>query len=402
MTNALLLNIARRAQEIANQDKNQDVSSAYRMFEDYCSPYSAKVRAFLRYKEIPYRRMRTTMDIYLQKIPELVGMSIIPVILTPDDQVMQDSTPIMQWFETEYPHISTVPTDPALAFIMWLVEDFADEYLCRFSMHFRWNYEPNAETLSYRLARNFSYGTPLQPKEVAPLLRQRQSGICNYLGLTSEAGKQDIEQQLIELLSILEDHFQHYQFLLGNRPSMADFALYGQLWAHLFNDPHSAQLMEKYGANTCHWLESITDLGDTRGQVGQKIFGDWIDLNEETPVTLKSLLNYISQTYIPFSSQTALAAANKQKTSTMLIRGIETTFSTSQYRAWAFEQVQLRYQALDKASKDLLEPILKETSILSGLFQHGILHSTLLDGFTPPFVKDGIADNRIKYFKTKH
>ena len=67
--------------------------------------------------------------------------------------MLQDSTPILEWFETQFPEPSTVPADPRVAFVQWLVEDFADEYLPRFSMHYRWGNELSRETLSHRIAR---------------------------------------------------------------------------------------------------------------------------------------------------------------------------------------------------------------------------------------------------------
>jgi hypothetical protein len=30
-----------------------------------------------------------------------------------------------------------------------------------------------------------------------------------------------------------------------------------------------------------------------------------------------------------------------------------------------------------------------------------VVHSSLFDGFTPPFVKDGVCDARVKYMKEK-
>ncbi len=49
----------------------------YRFYWDYTSPYSNKVRAYLNYKEIPYKLIQTANDDYMKKIPEKVGMSII-------------------------------------------------------------------------------------------------------------------------------------------------------------------------------------------------------------------------------------------------------------------------------------------------------------------------------------
>jgi glutathione S-transferase len=131
-------NIERRAAEQAAKEQPRPGESTLRMWEDLTSPYSAKLRAWLNYKQIPWRRMRTSFEVYMQRIPELVGMPIIPIILTPDDEVLQDTTPMMTWLEERHPDPVTIPPDPRLALLHWIVEDAADEYLPRFSMHYRW------------------------------------------------------------------------------------------------------------------------------------------------------------------------------------------------------------------------------------------------------------------------
>ena len=61
----------------------------------------------------------------------------------------------------------------------------------------------------------------------------------------------------------------------------------------------------------------------------------------------------------------------------------------------------MRYQALTNDTKAKVDGILLETGILPGLLEDGVLHNGLYDGFTPPFIKDGIPDARIKHLKEK-
>ena len=125
---------------------------------------------YMNYKGIPYKRMEANIDIYMGEIPALVGQSIIPVILTPDNQVMQDSTPIVEWFESQYQAKPAIPEDPRLAFIMWLLEEFADEYMPRLHMHTRWGNEQNRRTLSHRIARFMAFGkSDVEPADVSLL-----------------------------------------------------------------------------------------------------------------------------------------------------------------------------------------------------------------------------------------
>ncbi|MEH6345091.1 MAG: glutathione S-transferase family protein [Bermanella sp.] len=374
----------------------------YRIWQSYASPYSYKVMTFMNYKGIPYKRMEADLNANMSEIPRLVGQSIIPVILTPDEQVMQDSTPILEHFEKQYPEKTTVPEDKRLEFIMWVLEEFSDEYMPRIHMHTRWGNEQNRQTISHRIARGVAFGSPsAKTSDMAKFLLSRQSGFDKHLGLSGDNIRANMDQQILDLLEILEAHFKEHQFLLGFKPSMADFALFGPLKVHLFNDPQSNEIMEINGPRTCRWLDTISELGDTRGCAGQTEFGDWINLDDGLPESLEKILGFVSKTYFPFAKACALAGKDRNKTFTATVYGEEATFSVHQYRVWSFEQLQLKYQALTGQDKHFIDEVLTASQILPKFMEGEIVHNALYDGFTPPFIKDGIADARAKHLKSK-
>jgi glutathione S-transferase len=357
--------------------------------------------AFMNHKGIPYKKVRATME-ELQWTVDVAGQSIVPIMLTPDDQVMQDSTPILQHLETKHPEVKTIPADEKLAFIMWLIEEFSDEYIPRIQMHTRWGNTQNQNTLSNRIARGLTFANPdIETKDLAPIILNRQSGFDQHLGLQSNEARTSVDQQIETLLGILEEHFLHHQFLLGFKPSIADFALYSPLKIHLYDDPQSNEIMEVNAPRTCNWLQTMSDLGDTRGCAGQTEFGDWIDFNNGLPESLQALLGFIGQTYIPFAKACAEATIKREKQFEAEILGISASFSAHQYRGWSFEQLQLRYTALSDIDKSDLLATLQEAQVMPELMSGGILHTGLFDGFTPPFIKDGVPDARIKHIKEK-
>ncbi len=396
-------NLQREALEINKAlNLNSKQQDCFRLWCDGNSPYSCKLRTYMNYKAIPYKRMRINFETYFNIIPAKVGMSIMPVIITPDDEVMQDTTPIIQEFEETYSANSCTPTDPRLAFIMWLLEDFGDEYLTRFSMHYRWGNDISRNTLSHRLGRSMSFGNVnMHASKVAPMILARQAGFDKPLGLDKAESRESLDGQFIDLLNILDQHFSQYQFLLGDKPSVADFALYGHLYAHMLQDPFSAEIMESNGSRTCNWIETISELGDTRGFIGQTEFGDWINLDEAVPETLKKLLTFVGKTYIPFATGTALATHEGRKEFDAKVYDLETSFMTFQYRAWSFENVQNHFVALNDKDKKLVDELLIATEVQPSMMGNGILHCKLFDGFTPPYIKEGMADARIAYLKEK-
>lgn len=324
-------------------------------------------------------------------------------MLTPNDEVMQDSTPILEHFEATYKDKPAIPTDARLAMLMWMFEEFADEYMPRIAMHTRWGNGQNIGAASHKIARDLTFGNPsLTTQQLAPVIANRQAGFNKHLGLEGDKIKANMDQQILDLLAILEEHFSHYQFLLGFKPSLADFSLYGPLKVHLYEDPQSNEIMELHAPRTCRWLRTIMDFGDTRGCAGQTEFGDWINLDNGVPESLEKLLGFIAQTYIPFTKACAIAGKDRGKSFTATIFGVEANFSVHQYRVWSFEQLQLKYINLRESDKQFISELFESTGILPTFMKGEIIHNALFDGFTPPFIKDGVADARALYLKNKN
>ena len=102
--------------------------------------------------------------------------------------ILQDSTPILECFDTQFTDKAAIPDDARLAFLMWLLEEFADEYMRRIHMHTRWGNEQNRRGVSHRLARGLTFGSAeLTPGNLAPFLLVRQSGFDQDLGLDGNA-----------------------------------------------------------------------------------------------------------------------------------------------------------------------------------------------------------------------
>ncbi|MGO1501301.1 MAG: glutathione S-transferase N-terminal domain-containing protein, partial [Marinobacter sp.] len=102
------------------------MNDIYRIFGSELSPYSVKVRAYFRYKNIPHQWLsRRANEDEFQKYARL---PIVPLVVTPDDQGIQDSTPIMEKMDLVFPEPSIHPEDPTLAFLSCLIEEYSDEW----------------------------------------------------------------------------------------------------------------------------------------------------------------------------------------------------------------------------------------------------------------------------------
>ncbi|MBD3646407.1 MAG: glutathione S-transferase N-terminal domain-containing protein, partial [Pseudomonadales bacterium] len=107
------------------------------------SPYTRKMLAYLRYRHIGYEFLigNQADDMGLPQ-PKV---SLLPTFYLPNEQgeleAVVDSTPLIRRFEAEFPERKTIPDHPVLAFINYLIEDYADEWLTKAMFHYRWYYD---------------------------------------------------------------------------------------------------------------------------------------------------------------------------------------------------------------------------------------------------------------------
>ncbi len=90
------------------------------------SYFTGKLENYLKYKEIPYERIAASARMGA-KLKKNAGVVQIPTVNLADGRWMSDSTPIIEWFEQEFPETSIIPTDPEQAFFCRLLEDYSDE-----------------------------------------------------------------------------------------------------------------------------------------------------------------------------------------------------------------------------------------------------------------------------------
>ena len=67
----------------------------------------------------------------------------IPVVEAPDGTLMWDSTSVILHLDTRFPERSVRPSDPVLAFLDALLDDFSDEWFYRHAVGSRWLFEEN-------------------------------------------------------------------------------------------------------------------------------------------------------------------------------------------------------------------------------------------------------------------
>ena len=103
------------------------------------SPYTRKVKALALYRQIPYRFVRSGMPgSHPDGLPK-PPLPLLPCVYLPEDdgsyRATSDSTFQIRELEAMYAGRSVIPSDPVIAFLDYLVEDYADEWATKMMFH---------------------------------------------------------------------------------------------------------------------------------------------------------------------------------------------------------------------------------------------------------------------------
>lgn len=332
-------------------------TSPYRLFGALGSPYSMKIRAYLRYRQIPHLWIHGGRA-QLEAQPH-VKVPVIPIVQYPDGTWHNDSTPLV--FDLEARHQNdrgVIPSDPADAFLAFMLEDFGDEWLTKAMFHYRWFYERDQAQMSKYLAFDaFTGGGLKKLQDFADNFRSRQVGRTPLVGVTPENAPL-IEASTRQICALFEAHVVNEHFLFGTRPSIAEFGLYGQMsqWGV---DPTAADMMRADFPFTYRWLEHISDMSG--------IEGAWRDTSKPLPPIVTGLLKLVGTFYMPFLLANAKATEAGEDRFSFEALGMPYSQGTFKYQVKCLGELRKAYAALPDAAREKLEPILSEAGCLAPL-----------------------------------
>ena len=126
------------------------MNTPIKVFGNSGSPYTQKILALLRYRNIPYQvswgdvvHNLSLLDI---EPPKPV---LLPTLILEDEEknylCKTDTTPIIRYLEKTYENKSVIPNNPIISFLNYLLEDFADEWTTKYMFHYRWHFKEDAE-----------------------------------------------------------------------------------------------------------------------------------------------------------------------------------------------------------------------------------------------------------------
>jgi glutathione S-transferase len=223
-----------------------------RVYGSRISYYAGKLEAYLRHRGIEYQLL-SMMD-HAQEILAGAGAVQSPVVRLEDGRWMSDTTPILAWFEAQHQGASIYPESPGMRFLALLLEDHADEWLWRPAMHYRWSYRQDREHASGVLADELLSGVwwPRFAKRWG-VARRQFGGFVTRDGVNT-ATREHVERTAMAAFDGLEAILAERPFLLGERPTVADFGFVGPMFRHFAQDPTPAELMRQRAPRVYTWV----------------------------------------------------------------------------------------------------------------------------------------------------
>jgi glutathione S-transferase len=199
----------------------------YRLYGHIGSPYSMKMRGVLRYRRIPHV-FEDRIGAWARAFGQ-VRVPVMPVLEYPDGSFRNDSTPLILDLEERHEHRSIISSRESDAFLAALIEDLADEWLSKAMYAYRWAFPRHTGWTGRLIAFDQRFGGGRAAiEEAGDDFEMRQVGRNTLVGCTEE-NLPMLMEIAARVLDALEPNIPERPFLFGNRPSNAEFALFGQL-----------------------------------------------------------------------------------------------------------------------------------------------------------------------------
>ena len=321
-----------------------------RIYGSRISYFTGKLEAYLRYRGHDY----TLLPTYAHRgdVERGTGSTQMPAMQFEDGRWASDTTPLLAWLDARDGAPSIYPDDPALRFAALLVEDYADEWLWRPAMHYRWNYPLDREHASGLIVDEQMawLRLPRALKRLA-LVRRQRGGFVRGDGVTARTW-QHVEAGYRTALDRLEAIFARRRYLLGDAPSIADFGLMGPMLRHFGQDPTPADIMRSRAPGVWAWVGRVWN---TRAVARPTA---WI---EAVDAPLGALLQEVCETHLVQLRANAVAVAAGKARFRQQIQGIRyERLPTGRYRVWCLEALRRAWAALDEPARRALQRHLPE------------------------------------------
>jgi len=325
------------------------------------SPYTRKILAYLRFRNIPYSYISGDTKSYLLKHDlEIPKPPLLPVVIMQDElgerRVACDSSPIIRNLEKSFPIREAIPQNKIVALLNSLLEDYGDEWITKYMFHYRWHHAPDIKNAASLLPFYSNIlGSDKEIKASGEFFSKIQIERLWVVG-SSDNTANIIKESFERFITILANMLAKHRFLLGSRPSSADFAFFGQLTQLTQFDPTSRSFVEEKYPRVRAWVDLIEDLSGY--EIEQQ---EWLSI-KDSKVHLQDFLLEIGKTYVPTMLANEEAILNKKDSWDTKVLGKTWMQKSFSYQKKCLQWLRDEFNALSKAEQDDFLSILAGTN----------------------------------------
>ncbi|HLI66895.1 MAG TPA: glutathione S-transferase family protein [Caulobacteraceae bacterium] len=344
----------------------------YRIFAGPGSPYSHKVRAVMRYRRIPHDWVIVLGGFDGSGQMGAIGefkKRLLPIVQFPNGEAWNDSTPIIHDLEDRWPGRGVVPPTPRDRFLARIIEDFADEWLAVILMAFRWTSDEDVAFCARRQMQGWQGAvSEAVLSEAVARFTARQQLVRSVIGAGDVQTHGQLRREYEAMLDVLEAGMAERLFLFGDRPSIADFGLYGML-TQLAIDPTPQAVMRERAVRLYQWIQYVDDLSGHEGET-------WA----EPGATVEALVRLAGRSMVPMMAATAAAYDARSNQARYDVGGVTLTSIARPYTRNCWLWLKQMWAGLSDTDREALTPLLAEAGFLPALaFRPGEAKSV------PPF-----------------
>eukprot|EP00035_Acanthoeca_spectabilis_P026708 m.463910 g.463910 ORF g.463910 m.463910 type:complete len:374 (-) comp23212_c0_seq1:112-1233(-) len=195
-------------------------------------------------------------DLPADELESRSGTHQIPVLVTPENWCVADTTPIFTLLDGRMSEPKFYPPGivGALAAVM---EEYFDEWAPRWCIHTRWQC---GEETAREGARGLVAERNLPPaiaRQVEETIKKWGRRAGKAIGVSSEMQQRACEAEILRVLTALNTHLlRGNRFIFGDSPTAVDCVIMGAFKAHLLRDPFPREFLKDLTA-VRHWHDHV-------------------------------------------------------------------------------------------------------------------------------------------------
>ncbi|MGH9388895.1 MAG: glutathione S-transferase family protein, partial [Vicinamibacteria bacterium] len=282
------------------------------------------------------------------------GRHLIPGLIKPFGEGLGDSTNIAHYLEENFPEPAIVPRDPLMSFFAHLLEDFFDEWLTKVFFCMRWSFKEDARQAADYFAQAYAGHDGLTADQIRELMPARLTEQMHRL-IGGAKNAPFFHDQFDRIYEVLDAHFADHAYLLGKRPTLADFGFFGQAHQSLFDPTGGGRIRSRF-KTVERWIEKVKNLApaSVKGAVDEE--DAWCE-----PDDLGPILRIVEATYLPWMRANADAVAAGESSYKLRFGEYEIEFPAGKYLLKCLNAVDGYYRNVADEEREIVDGLLAWT-----------------------------------------